>query len=69
VAWMHLVNDKSKKANKTWLVSVAADATKVAGKVNFYEPYDVWVGGVHPNLIVKSSTFDADNFVATPTAK
>jgi hypothetical protein len=50
-AWMHLAREKSKTAHKTCLVSVAADATKVVSKVEYCEPYYVWVGGVHRNHI------------------
>jgi hypothetical protein len=40
----------------------------VAGKVEYFKLYDVWVGGVHPNHISKSSTFNTYNFVVVPTA-
>jgi hypothetical protein len=35
------------RPKKVWILSVAADATNIPGKVELCEPYGVWVGGDH----------------------
>jgi hypothetical protein len=49
-------------------LSVPADATNIPGKVEFCEPYRVWVGGVYPDHIVPQATFDPDLFVSATLA-
>jgi hypothetical protein len=54
--WINRLKSKELLActrpNKVWIMSVAADATNITGKVEFYELYGVWVGGIYPNHIV-----------------
>jgi hypothetical protein len=56
------------RPKKVWILSVAADATKIPGKVEFCEPYGVWVGGINPDHIVPQATFDPDLFVSATLA-
>jgi hypothetical protein len=56
------------RPKKVWILSVAADATKIPGKVEFCEPYVVWVGGIYPDHIVPQATFDPDLFVSATLA-
>jgi hypothetical protein len=51
------------QTKKIWMLSVAADATKIPGKVEFCEPYGVWVGVIYPDHIVPQAIFDPDLFV------
>jgi hypothetical protein len=53
---------------KIWLLSVAADATKIPGKVKLCEPYGVWVVGIYTDHIVPQAAFDPDLFVSTTLA-
>jgi hypothetical protein len=56
------------RPKKVWILSVAADATKIPGKVEFCEPYGEWVGGIYPDHIVPHATFDPDLFVSATLA-
>jgi hypothetical protein len=56
------------RPKKVWILSLAADATKIPGKVEFCEPYGVWVGGIYPDHIVPQATFDPDLFVSATLA-
>jgi hypothetical protein len=56
------------RPKKVWILSVAADATKIPGKVEFCEPYGVWVGGIYPHHIFPQATFDPDMFVSATLA-
>jgi hypothetical protein len=56
------------RPKKVWILSVSADAKKILDKVEFCEPYGVWVGGIYPDHIVPQTTFDPDLFVSATLA-
>jgi hypothetical protein len=70
--WINRLKSKELLActipKKVWMLSVVADATKIPGKLEFCDPYGIWVRGIYPDRIVPQATFDPDLFASTTPA-
>ena len=59
---------KGEGYEKTILVSIMADATKVPGLGEYSQRYNSCVGGIDPNHYINAEKFNQDEFVRSPLA-